>query len=465
MISQDLTRLSIAQVSELIRSSQVSPVDLVDTTVARIEELDGTINAYITVMEGQARQAAQEAERQIRAGDYLGPLHGIPIGLKDIIETRDVLTTNGSKVHANNVPSLDATLTQRLTDSGALIVGKHGCYEYACSPPNPLYGPSSNPWDTTMDTGGSSSGTGAAIAAYMCYGGIGTDTGGSIRNPSGICGIVGLKQTYGRVSRRGVSPLSWSLDHAGPMARTVEDCAIILQAIAGHDPGDPSTVDLPVPDYRQALTGEVRGLRAGVPRNYFFDNVQPEVEQSVRQAINALEGAGMILEEVTIPYGDYIMPAWWTVFSSETAAVHASLIQERGSDYAQGVLNTVAPGAFLSSSMVFKGQQARRVISRSMNELLQKVDVILTPAVPRVAWSLGGMNELGNTVVEVFNNIAYTTAAFNLTGHPAISVPCGLSSEGLPIGLQVAGRSFDEETVLRVAHVYESLGPNLEAPV
>ena len=465
MAAQDLTRLSIAQVSELLRSSEVSPLELVETTVARIEELDGTINSYITVMEEQARSAAQEAERQIRAGEYLGPLHGVPIGLKDIIDTRDVLTTNGSRVDRDNVPAQDAVVTQRLAEAGAIIIGKHGCYEYACSPPNPLYGPSRNPWDTGRDTGGSSSGTGAAVSAHMCYGGIGTDTGGSIRNPSGVCGIVGLKQTYGRVSRRGVFPLCWSLDHAGPMARTVEDCAIILQAIAGHDPGDPSTADVPVPDYRQALTGDVRGLRAGIPRNYFFDDVQPEVEQSVRQAISALEGAGMILEEVTIPHGDYIMPAWWTVFSSESAAIHAPLIQEKAADYANGVLNTVGPGSFLSSSIVFKGQQARRVITRGMNELLQQVDVILTPSVPMVAWPIGGMHELGDTVVEALTRLAFTTAAFNLTGHPAISVPCGLNSEGLPIGLQIAGRPFEEETVLRVAHVYESLGPNLTSPL
>lgn len=459
MATQDLTKLSLAEVADLVKTSQVSPVDLVDATVARIDELDGVINSYITVMGDQARQAAQEAERRIKAGEYLGPLHGVPIGLKDIINTKGVLTTNGSKVHAEFVPDHDATVTRRLTAAGAVIVGKHGCYEYACSPPNPIYGPSRNPFDTTRDTGGSSSGTGAAIAAYMCYGGIGTDTGGSIRNPSGVCGIVGLKQTYGRASRWGVFPLSWSLDHAGPMARSAEDCAIILQSIAGHDPLDPSTVDVPVPDYRSALTGEVRGLRAGVPTNYFFDRVQPEVEQSVRQAIKVLEGAGMSIEEVTIPHGDYIMPAWWTVFSSESAAIHAPLIQQNGADYAHGVLNTVAPGAFLSSAVVFKGQQARRAITRGMNEVLQKVDVILTPAVPMVAWPAGGMHELGSTVVEALTNLAFTTAAFNLTGNPAISVPCGLNSEGLPVGLQIAGRAFDEETVLRVADAYEKLSP------
>jgi aspartyl-tRNA(Asn)/glutamyl-tRNA(Gln) amidotransferase subunit A len=245
------------------------------------------------------------------------------------------------------------------------------------------------------------------------------------------------------------------------MARTVEDAAIILQAIAGHDPNDPSTVDLPVPDFRRALTGDVKGLRAGVPINYFFDDVQPEVEQSVRQAIKVLEGAGISVEEVTIPHGEYIMPAWWTIFSAETAAVHAKLIREKGPDYSQAVLDTVGPGAFITSGALLKAQQARTLITKGMNEVLQNVDVLLTPAVPMVAWPLGneGMRHLGNTVVEVFNRLAYTTAAFNLTGHPAISVPCGLSAEGLPIGLQISGRAFDEETVLRVAHVYEQLEP------
>ena len=461
MAAQDLTKLSIAQVSELIKSLQVSPVELTDATLARIDEMDGTINAYITVMEDQARKSAKEAERRIMDGQYLGPLDGVPIGLKDIVYTKDVRTTCGSKVFTDLVPNYDATVTQRLAAAGAVIIGKQGCYEFAIAPPNPLYGSSRNPWNTTCDTGGSSSGTGAAIAAYMCYGGIGTDTGGSIRNPAGVCGVVGLKQTYGRASRSGVFPLAWSLDHVGPMARTVEDAAIILQAIAGHDPNDPSTVDLPVPNYSHALTGQVRGLRAGVPTNYFFDGVHPEVEQSVRQAIKVLEGAGISVEEVTIPYGEYIMPAFSTIISAEAAAVHGPLIQTKGSDYSQQVLSAVGPGAFITSGALFKAQQARSAITRGMNEVLDKVDVLLTPAVPFVAWPLSaeGYNSLGDTTVEAITKLAFTTAAFNLTGHPAISVPCGLNSEGLPIGLQIAGRAFDEETVIQVAHAYEQLAP------
>lgn len=459
MVTQDLTRLSIAQIAELIKSSQLSPTELVEATVARIDELDSSINSYITVMGDQARQAARDAERSIREGQYLGPLHGVPIGLKDIISTKDVLTTCGSRVNADWVPDHDATVTQRLAAAGAVIVGKHNCYEFACAPPNPLYGASRNPWNTTRDTGGSSSGTGAAIAAHMCYGGIGSDTGGSIRIPAGLCGIVGLKQTYGRASRRGVFPLCWSLDHAGPMARTVEDTAIILQAIAGFDPLDPTTLDLPVPDYRQALTGEVRGLRAGIPANYFFDGVEPEVADSVRQAAKVLEGAGMQVEEVTIPHADYILPTWWTIFASESAAVHAPQIQARGADYSDPVLTTVIPGGFLGADALLKAQRARSAITKGMNGVLQQVDVLLTPVVPMAAWPLGGMHGLGNTIIEALTKLVSATAPFNLTGHPAVSVPCGLDSEGLPIGLQIAGRAFDEETVLKVAHAYQSLAP------
>jgi aspartyl-tRNA(Asn)/glutamyl-tRNA(Gln) amidotransferase subunit A len=459
MATQELTRLSIAQLAELIKSSQLSPTEVIEASLARIDELDGSINSYITVMGDQARQSARDAERLIREGRYLGPLHGVPIGLKDIISTKDVLTTCGSQVNADWVPDHDATVTQRLAAAGAVIVGKHNCYEFACAPPNPLYGASRNPWNTTRDTGGSSSGTGAAIAAHMCYGGIGSDTGGSIRIPAGLCGIVGLKQTYGRASRRGVFPLCWSLDHAGPMARTVEDTAIILQAIAGFDPLDPTTLDLPVPDYRQALTGELRGLRAGIPANYFFDGVAPEVADSVKQAAKVLEGAGMQVEEVTIPHADYILPAWWTIFATESAAVHDSLIQTKGADYSDPVLTTVIPGGFLGAGALLKAQRARNAITKGMNEVLQQVDVLLTPVVPMAAWPLGGMHGLGNTIIEALTKLVSATAPFNLTGHPAISVPCGLDSEGLPIGLQIAGRAFDEETVLKVAHAYQSLSP------
>ena len=383
----------------------------------------------------------------------------MPVAHKDIVATQGIRTTCGSRVFRDQVPDQDATIVQRLNAAGAVMVGKLGLYEFACAPPNPLFGATRNPWDLERDTGGSSSGSAAAVAAYLCHAAIGTDTGGSIRSPASLCGIVGLKQTYGRVSRRGVFPLSWSLDHAGPMTRTVEDAALVLQAIAGHDPGDTSTVDLPVPDYRQALTGDVAGLKAGIPRDYFFKDLAPGIGEAVDGAIRTLEAAGMAVEEVALPHADYIQASWWGVFAPEAAAIHGPLLAAWADEYAEPVLNMVGPGHFLPATVHMKADQARTVITAEMNDVLRSVDVLLTPTSPLVAWRPEESGRLWNRVTDVIGAIAPFTAPFNLTGHPAISVPCGLSHEGLPIGLQIAGRAFDEETVLRVAHAYESLKP------
>ena len=459
MDREDVPFLSLVELSQLIKTGEVSPVEVLEAVLQRIEEMEGSINAYITLCREEARQAALEAEQSIQGGNYLGPLHGIPIGLKDNIATRGIRTTCGSKVFANQVPDYDATVVERLKAAGAVIIGKHCCYEFALASPNPLYGLTHNPWNTEQDPGGSSSGTGAAIAAYMCHGGIGTDTGGSIRLPASMCGIVGFKQTYGRVSRHGVFPVSWSLDHAGPMARTVEDTASILQVIAGHDLKDPTTVDIPVPDYSLALSGEVRGLRAGIPRNYSFDTVEPETQAAVRRAIGVLEGAGMALEEVTLPYADYFIAALWVYISADAAAIHEPYLRTQGEDYTQPVLDMVGPGHFLPIGIYLKAEKARSLITQGMNQVLRQVDVLLTPTSPVVGWKVGGMRDLGKTAADLGRALNHWPGPFNLTGHPSISVPCGLNSEGLPIGFQITGRSFDEKTVLRVAHAYESLSP------
>ena len=459
MAAEEIAKLTIGELSSRIRRADLSPVEVLEAVLQRIEEMEGSINAYITLCREEARQVALEAEQSIQGGNYLGPLHGVPIGLKDNIATRGIRTTCGSKVFANQVPDYDATVVERLKAAGAVIIGKHCCYEFALAPQNPLYGPTHNPWNTERDSGGSSSGTAAAIAAYMCHGGIGTDTGGSIRAPASMCGIVGFKQTYGRVSRHGVFPLSWSLDHAGPMARTVEDTASILQVIAGHDLKDPTTVDIPVPDYSLALSGEVRGLRAGIPRNHFFDTAEPETQAAVRRAIGVLEEAGMALEEVTLPYADYFFAALWVYISADAAAVHEPYLRTQGEDYTQPVLDMVGPGHFLPTGIYLKAEKARSLIAQGMNQVLRQVDVLLTPTAPEVAWKVGEYREPGRTAAEMGSASSHCVSPFNLTGHPSISVPCGLNSEGLPIGFQITGRSFDEETVLRVAHAYESLAP------
>jgi aspartyl-tRNA(Asn)/glutamyl-tRNA(Gln) amidotransferase subunit A len=453
----DLRKMSLGQVSEAIRKRGVSPVEVLEATLARIDGEGEGLNAFITVCREEARQQARDAERAIGAGDYLGPLHGVTVAHKDIVATSGIRTTCGSRVFRDQVPEQDATIVERLNAAGAVMVGKTGLYEFACAPPNPLFGATRNPWDLERDTGGSSSGSAAAVAAYLCHAAIGTDTGGSIRSPASLCGIVGLKQTYGRVSRRGVFPLAWSLDHAGPMTRTVEDAALVLQAIAGYDPKDTSTVDLPVPDYRKALTGDVKGLKAGVPREYFFKDLGPGVGEAVDRAIQTLEGAGMVIEEVALPHAEYIQASWWGVFAPEAAAIHAPLMRASADDYAEPVLSMVGPGHFLPATVHMKADQARTIITAEMNEVLRRVDVLLTPTSPIVAWTPEEGGALWNRVTDVIGTIARCTAPFNLTGHPAISVPCGLSPEGLPIGFQIAGRAFDEETVFKVAHAYESL--------
>ncbi|MFQ5861006.1 MAG: amidase, partial [Dehalococcoidia bacterium] len=304
MKATELCYLSIAELAPLLAGRQLSPVELVTALLERTEHLEPTLNSYITLLRDEALEAARQTERELAAGEPKGPLHGIPIALKDIIYTRGIRTTGGSKILADFVPHHDATCWTRLREAGAILMGKLNCHEFAwgATSVNPHYGDAHNPWDPSRITGGSSGGSGSAVASGEAVAALGTDTGGSIRMPGSLCGIVGLKPTYGRVSRFGVIPLSWSLDHIGPMCRTVEDCAIMLQALAGHDPRDPGSRNEPVPDYRQALTGDIAGLRIGVPREFFYDGLHPEVEQAVRQALKALEGLGARLEEVSTPW-------------------------------------------------------------------------------------------------------------------------------------------------------------------
>jgi aspartyl-tRNA(Asn)/glutamyl-tRNA(Gln) amidotransferase subunit A len=455
MSQQEIVRLTIAELSRRIRSREVSPVEVVNASLARIDGMDPILNTHITVCHDEARQAATVAEREILQGNYLGPLHGVPLGLKDIIATNGVRTTCGSNLFADWVPDYDATVASRLKAAGAVIIGKDHCYEFAIAPPNPMFGFTRNPWNTDYDPAGSSSGTAAAVAAYLEFGGIGTDTGGSIRLPASVCGVVGLKPTYGRVSRHGIFPLSWSMDHAGPLTRSVEDAAIVLQAIAGPDSKDLSTASVPVPDYSLALKRDVKGLRVGLPRNYFFDGVGQEIQDAIRKAARVLEGAGMEVVEVSIPYAEYIVPAWLGVMSVEAAAVHQAYLRTRATEYVRNVLDIVLPGNFLPAATHMKAEKARRMITQSFKDLLKQVDVLITPASPVVAWTPGRLRQFGPRAVDVVAKLSQCACPFNLTGLPSISVPCGMGSEGIPIGMLISGRAYDEETVLRVAYTYE----------
>jgi len=451
-MTSDLTHLTIAQAADLVRQRQLSPVELTQACLARIEAVDSRLNSFITVTADEALAAAREAESAIAGGRYRGPLHGIPVALKDIFGLAGVRMTAASRILADNVSAEDAEATARLKAAGAVIIGKLNMHEFAFGATgiNPHYGPAHNPWDTERITGGSSSGAGAAVAAGECAAALGTDTGGSIRIPASLCGVVGLKPTYGRVSRRGVLPLSWSLDHVGPLTRTVEDAAIVLQAIAGRDEGDASSSPAPVPDYRSALRDGLRGLRIGVPSHFFFDTLEPGVEEAVRRAIAALEGLGATLEEVSLPYMDELPGAVMAIMMPEALAYHQKWMAERPQDYGDDVRYRLELGATYLAVHYLQAQRLRELAVQAWRDrVFDKVDLLATPTTQCAATPIAqGDLQMTLSLIRLTNPI-------NLLGLPAVSLPCGFTGQGLPAGLQLIGRWFDEATVLRAAHAYE----------
>ncbi len=447
----DLCFLTAAEAGRLIRRRELSPIELTRDHLDRITVLESQIHAYITVLAHQAMEAARRAEEEIQHGDYRGPLHGIPVAVKDLFITKGVLTTAGSRVLASHVPDDDATAVVRLRDAGAVLLGKLSLHEFALGGPDPEspFPPARNPWNLDHVPGGSSSGSGAAVAAGTAMAALGTDTAGSVRMPAACCGVVGLKPTYGRVSRYGVIPLSWTLDHVGPLTRTVQDAAIVLQAIAGHDPRDPGSSHEVVPDFRQDLSKDVKGVRIGVPRDVFYDagHVKPEVLSAMEKAFSVFRNLGAVVEEVTIPSIRDDLAVRGVIRSAETYAYHEKTLRERPELLGKSQRVRFLGGAFYTARDYLRAQQIRRLIIDEFREVLKRVDVLITPAMPEpparfAAGAAGG----GGPRLQ---------GPFNLTGLPAISVPCGFSSEGLPMGMQVAGRHFDEQTALRVAHAYE----------
>jgi aspartyl-tRNA(Asn)/glutamyl-tRNA(Gln) amidotransferase subunit A len=444
--------ISVAEAGRLIRGRDLSPVDLAQAGLNRIEQLEDRLNAFITVMGDEMLRAAKAATEDIAGGEYRGPLHGIPLALKDIFAVAGVRLTAGSKILAENVAREDAEATARLREAGAVIPGKLNLHEFAfgATGVNPHFGPARNPWDTERITGGSSSGSAAAVAGGECPAALGTDTGGSIRIPASLCGIVGLKPTYGRVSKRSVLPLSWSLDHVGPMTRSVEDAAIVLKAIAGHDPMDGSTVDEPVPDYVRSLEAGVRGLRIGMPKQFFFENVDAEVETAVRSAVALLEEMGAEVRDVDAPLIGDIPGGVTAIMLPEALAYHHIWMAERPDDYGDDVRYRLELGSpFLAVHYVQAQRLREMAVEAWQQEVFSRVDLIATPTTPITAPRIEE-GDLSTT----FNLIRFTNP-LNFLGVPAISVPCGFTQEGLPIGLQLAGHWWAEETVLRAAHAYE----------
>jgi aspartyl-tRNA(Asn)/glutamyl-tRNA(Gln) amidotransferase subunit A len=454
----ELYELGITELAPLLRARQVSPLDLVNAHLERIEHLDGRLNSYIRVMPEQARAAARVAEAEIGRDEWRGPLHGVPLGIKDLFDVAGVPNTMGSKILRESVPGADATVVGRLRDAGAIVLGKHNLHEFAfgITSENPHFGAVHNPWDLGRVPGGSSGGTASAIAAGLCVAGMGSDTGASIRAPASWCGIVGLKPTYGRVSRAGGLPLAWSLDHPGPLARSVADCALMLQAIAGPDPRDPAASHEPVPDYSADLEAGVRGLRLGVPRDHFFETVEPEVVRLVRDAIAVLEGLGAHVEEVPLPHATHAQAAGNVIMSVEAATWHEPWLRERPHDYGADVLQRIRGGLLVRATEYLHAQQLRSLVQADFAAAFAHVDVILGPTMPLVAPEIGKTFEPSGAFNMAPRAIANRlTVPCNLSGMPALSVPCGFS-DGLPVGLQVMGPAFAEAVVLRVARAYEA---------
>jgi aspartyl-tRNA(Asn)/glutamyl-tRNA(Gln) amidotransferase subunit A len=458
MDSKDLCHLSAADLSRLIRKKEVSPVGVVKAHLARIEGLEPALNSFITLLPEQAMEEAKEAEREIQAGQYRGPLHGIPIGLKDLFYVKGVRNTSGSKIFDHFVPDFNSAMASKLKEAGAILLGKLNLHQFAygTTGENPDYGNMHNPWNLERITGGSSGGSASAVASGQCTLAMGTDTGGSIRIPSTLCGLVGLKPTYGRLSRYGITVLSWSQDHAGPMTRTVEDCALVMNAVAGYDPRDPSSASISIPNFTQALTNNIKGLKIGVPREFFQESIDSEVEHSVRNAIELLSHLGAKLLEISWPMYHESKAISSTLLMAEATAYHSQLMKQHRSRLDPKVRLRLEAGFFISAVDYLQAQRARRLFYQRSCDLFKETDLLAGPTVPIPACNIGTEEvQIGNTRLGVIPALSQYTRPFNLNGFPAITVPCGFSKEGLPVGLQLAGKPFDEMTVLRAAFAYE----------
>ena len=459
MPDTELCTLTLEELSPLLRDRRVSPVEVTQAYLERIDSLNQTLNAYITVTSDQALADARRCEAEILRGDYRGPLHGVPVALKDLYDTAGVRTTAASKIYAQRVPDEDAASVARLRAAGAVIIGKTNLHEFAygVTTDSSHFGPTRNPWDLERVPGGSSGGSGAAVAAGLCVAATGSDTGGSIRIPAALCGIVGLKPTYGRISCHGLLPLSWTLDHPGPMARTVYGAAVMLAAMAGYDPRDPASADVPVPDYAAGLRDGVVGLRIGVDPRWALSGIHQEVRAAFQEALAVLEDLGVEIVEVSVPRVVEGMEAALTILMAEATAIHEEFLRTRPDDYQSDVRARLEKGFPISGSDYGRARRTGELLRRDFVTLFQKVDLFATPMCGITAPRIGQREvTIGGEVVSVMAPLTRYTRAFNLTGLPAISVPCGFSSEGLPIGLQLVGRAWNETTVLRAAYAYET---------
>jgi aspartyl-tRNA(Asn)/glutamyl-tRNA(Gln) amidotransferase subunit A len=444
--------MTISELSQQIRRREVSPVEVTRECLRRAEELNPRLNAFITVMAESALQEARTAEEEISQKKWRGPLHGIPVALKDLIDTAGVRTTSASALHKDRVPTEDAEVVRKLREAGAVIIGKNNLHEFAYGGSSLVsyFGDVHNPWDVKRIAGGSSGGSAAAVPARTTCAAIGTDTAGSIREPAALCGCVGIKPTYGRVSSRGVTPLSTSLDHVGPLASCVKDAAIVLQAIAGYDPGDTASVEVPVTDYVSVLKEGAKGLRVGVPRAYFFDDVDPEVASAMEHALAGITALGAHIKEVRLE-----VTTDRTLQAAETYAYHAEDVAKHPELYQAETLRRIRTGEKITAAEYMRKRRELEVARRDIRDVFGGVDLLVTPTTPLPAPAIAELRANAEALRPAEVKLLRNTRPFNVWGLPAISVPCGFTQGGLPIGLQIAGPHWREDLVLRLGYAYE----------
>lgn len=446
--------LSLSEAAEQIRVGELSPVELVDSALDRLEAVESRLTAFAHVTADAARASAKRATDDIAAGRYRGPLHGIPLGVKDLYDTAGVPSTSSSRVRAAHVPDTDAAAVAALGQAGMVVIGKTHTHEFAYGGLTPTTG---NPWGVDRIPGGSSGGSGAAVAAGVCTVALGTDTAGSIRIPAALCGTVGLKPTYGRTSRIGVTPLSWSLDHVGPLTRHVRDAALVLNVLAGYDQRDLASVDVPVPDYTAELEHGVRGLRIGVPTNYYFDQVTGDVEGGVRAALDVLVSLGAEVREVRIEHVEHTLAAEWGILMPEASAYHQQKLREKADLYTEQTRGLLEVGELILATDYIKALRVRTLMQRAWADVLDDVDVVVTPGMPMGAPKRGAAEVVWDDGPEdVTFALTRLTSPTNLAGLPTLAVPVGFDGEGSPVGMQITGGAFDEATILRVGRAYEA---------
>jgi aspartyl-tRNA(Asn)/glutamyl-tRNA(Gln) amidotransferase subunit A len=457
---EELLTYDIGKVAKLIEEQKISPVELAKQLLERIEEVDPLINSFITVDKENVLEQAVKAEKEIENGTYRGPLHGIPIGLKDLIYTKNLKTTMGSDIYQNFVPTYNATVVGKLEEAGAIIIGKLNTHQFAYGPTGDrsFYGPVRNPYDLEKMTGGSSSGSAAAVSACLCFGSLGTDTGGSIRVPASFCGVVGMKPTYGLISKHGVYPLSWTLDHIGPLTRTVRDNALLLNALAGADPADPLSVNHESEDYTRDIGKGIEGIKFGLPSSFFFEDMNEEVRTVIDKTIDVLRNMGAIITPVDLPNIQKFSDAHKAILRSEAFAVHEKNLNDYPDKWDDEVKERLYTALETKGYEYAQALQTRQLAKEEFNQILEEVDVILTPTLPILPPKIEERHV--NIEKYVGQHIRWSiiklTAPTNLNGFPSLSIPCGFSNEGMPIGIQLIGKEFDEAILYRVGYSIEA---------